>query len=117
MSSSEAPSPPTSRKLPIVPLVLIALLLGFAVFGEKGLLRALQYAKQKQGLEAEIAAQTEVAAELRREIDSLRNDLRTIEGVARRELGMVKEDELVYQFRPRAPHPPSVSAEEASRNR
>jgi cell division protein FtsB len=108
MSSSETPSsPPSSRKIPIIPLVLIALLIGFAIFGEKGVLRALQYTRQMEALEAEIQRQTEAGAELRREIEALRNDLKTIEGIARRELGMVKEGELVYQFRSRPSNPNS----------
>ncbi len=96
MSTSE--TPPPARKIPIVPVVLIALLLGFALFGEKGILQALQYTRHKNALQAEVDKQTAIAAELRSEIDALRNDLRAVENIARRELGMVKDDEIVYQF-------------------
>jgi cell division protein FtsB len=80
-------------------VVLIAILLALAIFGEKGVLRAIQYNRQKQALEEDIRKLEETSAGLRREIEALRSDLRTIEGIARRDLGMVKEDELVYQFR------------------
>jgi cell division protein FtsB len=40
----------------------------------------------------------EINSALRQEIKSLRSDRRYIEDIARRELGMVKADELVYQF-------------------
>jgi cell division protein FtsB len=40
----------------------------------------------------------QVNTELRHDIDALRNDLQTIESLARRELGMVRDDERVYQF-------------------
>ena len=109
MADQEATSPPGSRTLPLVAIILIVLFLGVALFGERGILRALQYSRHKQALEAEVRQLEETSAELRREIDSLRNDLRTIEGIARRELGMVKDDELVYQFRPAPAVDPSTT--------
>lgn len=96
MAVSEGAS---SRRIPIFPVFLIAVLLALAIFGEKGILRAIQYNRQKQSLEEEIRKLEATSAGLRREIEALRGDLRTIEGIARRDLGMVKEDELVYQFR------------------
>lgn len=100
---------PPSRRIPLFPVILIAILLAIAVFGEKGILRAVQYNRQKQSLEEDIRKLEATSAELRREIEALRSDLRTIEGIARRDLGMVKEDELVYQFRSkRAGSPPPV---------
>lgn len=83
-----------------MPVLLILLLLGFAVFGDRGILRALQFSRQKAGLETQVRQLEEENAGLRLEIEALRSDRRTLEGIARRELGMVKEDELVYQFRP-----------------
>jgi hypothetical protein len=52
-------------------------------------------------------------AALRKEIAALRSDRRTIEGIARKELGMVREDELIYQFpsRPQAGRPQARSEE------
>lgn len=44
---------------------------------------------------AEFEAQNE---ELRLEIAALRSDRRYIERIARTELGMVRDDELVFQF-------------------
>lgn len=79
-------------------------MLGLAVFGEKGLLRALQFKKQKEALEQEMSQLEATNAALRLEIDKLRNDRRYIEGIARKELGMVRADEMVYQF-PTRPAP------------
>ncbi len=87
------------HKLPMLPVLLILLLLGVAIFGHRGLLRALQFSRQKASLETQVRDLEKTNAELRREIEALRSDRRTIEGIARRELGMVKEDEIVYQFR------------------
>lgn len=92
-------SPPRApRKIPFWPVLLIVLLLGMAVFGDKGVLRALQYDRQRGELQEELQRLEEANARLRQEIEALRSDRRYIEEIARRELGMVKADELVYQF-------------------
>lgn len=93
------PSPSTSsRKVPFWPFLLVALLFGLAVFGDKGVLRALQLDRQREELQVELRRLEEANALLRQEIEALRSDRRYIEEIARRELGMVKADELVFQF-------------------
>jgi cell division protein FtsL len=87
------------RRPPIVPVLLALLLLGFALFGDRGILRAVQAGRQKAALQEEVRQLEAANAELRQEIESLRNDRRYLEAIARKELGMVKDDELVYQFR------------------
>lgn len=85
-------------RLPLIPIVLILIILGFALFGKKGILRTLQASRHHAALEAEVQQQEAVIRQLKEEIQSLRSDRQYIEDIARRELGMVKEDELVYQF-------------------
>lgn len=85
-------------RFPLIPILLILIILGFALFGKKGILRTLQAARHHEALEAEVQQQEAVIRHLKEEIDSLRSDRKYIEDIARRELGMVKEDELVYQF-------------------
>jgi cell division protein FtsL len=99
-ASEEIPVSSSSKKLPAFSLLLIVLLLGFAVFGQRGLLRALQFNRQRGALEAQVRNLEASNAKLRQEIEDLRSDRRTIEAIARRELGMVKDDEVVYQFSP-----------------
>lgn len=100
MSQAETDSPkPLPRRLPVVPLLLALLLLGFALFGDRGILRAVQAGRQKAALQEEVRQLEAANTELRQEIESLRNDRRYLEAIARKELGMVKDDELVYQFR------------------
>ena len=98
-------SPPeqasNAGKFPLVPLLIVLLLLGMAVFGDKGLLQVVKLKKQKTLLEEDIRRLEETNLALRKEIQALRSDNRTIEAIARKELGMVKEDELIYQFRTR----------------
>lgn len=98
MSSAETPPPKPQRRLPVVPVVLILLLLGLAVFGDKGILRAMQAMRQKEALQKEVHRLEQTNSELRREIEALRSDQRYLERIARKELGLVREDELVYQF-------------------
>ena len=85
-------------RLPLIPVALILIILGFALFGQKGILRTLQANRHQAELEAELRDQEATIRRLKEEIEALRSDPKYIESIARRELGMVKEDELVYQF-------------------
>ncbi len=99
MSSNE-PEKKTSSpwRLPLWFVLLLLCLLGVAVFGDKGVLRALQARSQRDALLEDIRRLEAENTTLRHEIESLRSDRRYIEGIARKDLGMVKDDELVYQF-------------------
>lgn len=94
----------SKRRLPIWFIILVVVMLGLIIFGDRGLLHVWRGNQQKAELEKKIQALEQVNAGLRQEIDSLNNDLRTIESLARRELGMVRDDEQVYQF-PADKHP------------
>ena len=84
-----------------LPLLLLAILLigvGWACFGERGLLA-------NRALTAEIEARTErleerrlTIASLERESESLRTDERVQERWIREELGYVREGEILYLF-------------------
>jgi cell division protein FtsB len=85
-------------RMALWPLALIALVMGFALFGERGVIQLIQLGHQKAELNAELAAAEQKNSTLREEIDALRSDRGYIERIARTELGMVREDELVFQF-------------------
>lgn len=93
-------SEPAKRSLmpPFWMIALVLVLLALALFGDKGVVHTLQMSRYKAELEARLADLKSENARLREEIDALRNDHRRIERLARQELGMVKEDELIYQF-------------------
>ena len=82
----------------IWPLTLIVLILGCALFGDRGIVHMLQLSSQKDKLVLKLEALNDQNEALRYEIDSLRHDRRYIERVARTELGMVRDDERVFQF-------------------
>jgi cell division protein FtsB len=115
MPADEHSSPRSSRRAPWWAVLIILALVAMALFGDKGVLRALQANREKGDLEAQVKALEATNDELRKEIQALRNDPRTIENLARKELGMVKDDELVYQFRtpPRPATPPPRAVPEA----
>jgi cell division protein FtsB len=93
------------RVIPPWFIILAVLLLGFALFGDRGVLKVYKSYLQKTELEEKITALEKTNQELREEIDALRNDLKAIENIARRELGMVRPDELIYQFHPQEQPP------------
>ncbi len=81
-------------------LILIFLfILGLLTFfGENGILHLFQLEKELSRIQENNKALNEENQKLREEIKKLQSDQRYIEEVARKELGMVKEDEIIYQF-------------------
>lgn len=109
MSTVESSNSQRSGRVPWWVVLILVALIAMALFGDKGVLRALQANREKLELEAQVKALETSNAELRREIEALRNDRRTIENLARKELGMVRDGELIYQFRNHpAPKPAPV---------
>ncbi len=97
MSAPE--SAPKSIWLTLIPGLLVVALLAIAVFGEKGILCAVKSNQQKEALQQQVDSLELANQTLRKEIEALRSDPRYLEAISRKELGMVREDELVYQFR------------------
>ena len=79
--------------------ILVLIILGFTAVSHRGLLGLYRLEKNQAELELRL---TELQAEnekLRSEIERLKTDPAYLEKVAREELGMVREDEIVFQFR------------------
>lgn len=96
---SSVSTPRSSRgRLNLWPLALIALVFGCALLGDRGIVHMWQLSAQKAELVQELEALEAMNDGLRREISALRSDRHYIERVARTELGMVRDDELVFQF-------------------
>jgi len=81
-------------------ILVVLLILGVALFGEKGVVRLVKLMRERENLATEVQKLKEENQQLKKEIEALRTDQRYLEQLARKELGMVREDELVYQFRP-----------------
>ena len=104
----------TARRIPWWPLGIVAVVLVFALFGDRGILHIFKLKRHQAELQQQLAQVEEVNAGLRKEIASLSSDRRHLERMARSQLGMVREDEVVYQFasktRTAPPSPPATPA-------
>ena len=78
--------------------LILVILMGLTIWGERGLLAMWRKQGEVAGLVQEIEAIKRENARLSHEIQHLRNDMQHIETIAREELGLVKEDELVFEF-------------------
>jgi cell division protein FtsB len=88
------------KKKRILLLILICLLiLGiFTFFGEKGIFHLFRLQKELARINEINLKLDEENQNLREEVKRLKSDKRYIEEIARKELGMVKENEIIYQF-------------------
>ncbi len=77
---------------------LSSTVLAIALFRPGGVLEVYQLSERVQAAKDEISALGEENAELRGEIETLQGDPRTLERIAREELGLVKPGETVYEF-------------------
>ncbi len=106
---AEAEEVNRGKRFPLLPLLIVLALLGVAFFGEKGIVRVIKSSQYRSELVGQIATLQAANQTLRDEIEALHSDQRYLERIARKELGMVKADELVYQFRSHpAPKPIQV---------
>ena len=84
MTGGETPAVKAGHsRLNLWPLGLVVVILGFAFFGDRGILLLLKMTQQKAALVQELEQVNLQNDSLRQEISSLRNDRRYIEKLAR----------------------------------
>ena len=86
------------RRLFLLVLSILLILGFFTFFGDKGILHLLRLKKELVRIQE---ANTKMEGEnqrLQEEVRRLQHEKRYIEEIARKELGMVKEGEIIYQF-------------------
>lgn len=93
--------------------IVIALVAGSgliltALFGNHGLMRWLHSDQEKKTLTAKLQKIEGENALIRQEIDALMHNGNYVELIARRDLGMVKGDEIIYQFLPNTTRPETI---------
>ncbi len=82
--------------IPLLLFIVITVLL--TIFGDRGLVRIYKLSKNRDSIKAyNEKIKTENAA-MREEIERLKSDDKYMELVARKELGMIGKNEVVYQF-------------------
>jgi cell division protein FtsB len=86
-------------KLPLIILCFLGAIAAWLAFGERGFLHLYNAEMTRQ---AHIDRIRRLAAENRallEEINRLRTDIEYVESVARRELNLIKENEVIYRFK------------------
>lgn len=86
------------KKMYIIPAGCLAFILFFTVFGDKGLLRIVELRQDKTIIEARLADSRTDNDKLKREIVALKSDRRYLESIARKDFGLVRSNEVIYQF-------------------
>lgn len=82
----------------VIPAGCIAFILFFTVFGDKGLLRIYELKQDKNKLDARLSESRNDNEKLKLEIVALKSDRRYLESIARKDFGLVRNNEVIYQF-------------------
>jgi cell division protein FtsB len=90
------------RRMYIIPILAVTFILYFTIFGERGLLRIYHLNREKQDVQQRLETLKNDNLKLVREVDALKNDRRYLESIARRDFGMVRKNEIIYQFPPKS---------------
>jgi cell division protein FtsB len=85
--------------LTIVLVAAIAITFGSLLVAREGVPSLLALRRERQRLGEQAVALLQQNTTLREQIRKLQTDDRFLEALARRELGFVRSDELVYRFR------------------
>jgi cell division protein FtsB len=81
--------------------ILFIVMLGvalLAVFGDRGLIDLYRLAQERDGIVDYIAVLDEKNTELKRQTELLKTDERYIELIAKKELGMIGRNEVIYKI-------------------
>lgn len=69
-----------------------------AVFGDRGLIDLYRLSNERDGIVNYIAVLDEKNVELKRRTELLKSDKRYIELIAKKELGMISRNEVIYKL-------------------
>ena len=97
------------KRLVLTPLAIVAFILFFTVFGERGLLRINHLHRDRDEMQQHLLELKGENERLKREIAALQSDRRYLESIARRDFGLVRSNEVIYQFPPQE-KPPAAAA-------
>jgi cell division protein FtsB len=86
------------KRMYFIPAGFILLFLSFTIFGERGLLRIFHLNQEKEDLQKHAALIRAENEQLKREIEALKTDRRYLESLARKDFGLVRKNEVIYQF-------------------
>lgn len=86
------------KRLFLVPATVIVFILYFTVFGDRGLLRINHLHRDRDEMQRQFLELKGENDKLKREITALQSDRRYLESIARRDFGLVRGNEVIYQF-------------------
>jgi cell division protein FtsB len=89
---------PFQKRIYLIPAGCIAFILFFTVFGDKGLLRIYELKQDKSKIDSRLTTAKEENEKLKYEIVALKTDRRYLESIARKDFGLVRSNEVIYQF-------------------
>jgi cell division protein FtsB len=85
-------------KFCLVALIFLGLVVAWLGFGERGFIHLYRMDRERQTYQEKINQLERENRELLDEIQRLRSDREYVESLGRRELGLLKEDEVMYRF-------------------
>jgi len=88
------------KRFLLTPAAIIIFILFFTVFGERGLLRINHLHRDRDEMQKRLLDLRGENEKLKREITALQTDRRYLESIARRDFGLVRANEVIYQFLP-----------------
>jgi len=86
------------KRILLFTFFLFLILAFLTFFGDKGILHLLRLQKELVQIKEMNTKMEEENRHLKEEVNRLKHEKRYIEEIARKELGMVKEGEILYQF-------------------
>ncbi len=89
---------PLQKRMYVIPAGCLAFILFFTVFGDRGLLRIFELKQDKEKIEKRLAENRADNEKLKREIIALKSDRRYLESISRKDFGLVRSNEVIYQF-------------------
>jgi len=82
----------------LIPAGCIVFILFFTVFGDRGLLRIHELKQDKARIDSRLNDAKNENEKLKLDIVALKNDRRYLERIARKDFGLVRSNEVIYQF-------------------
>jgi cell division protein FtsB len=86
------------KRFYLTPAAVIIFILYFTVFGDRGLLRINHLHRDRDEMQQHLQELKAENERLKREISALQSDRRYLESIARRDFGLVRSNEVIYQF-------------------
>ena len=87
-----------SWKIPIIALCFLVGVAAWLGFGERGLVHLYRKEIERQACLDRIRQLAEANQRLLDEVQRLRTDMKYVESVARKQLNLVRENEVIYRF-------------------